>query len=424
MRVLMVAPQPFREPRGTPISTYQRLRGLSDLGHTVDIVTYPLGEDVAIPGVRIFRTARVPFIKQVRIGPSAAKLVLDFLLFWKVVTLLSRNRYDVIHSHEEAAFFCALLSALFRTPHLYDMHSSLPRQLVNFGFGSRSPVVKLFGLLERLTVERCHAVITIGPDLEKHVEEMRPAVPLIRIDNMPVQIMSDPPRDGAAEELRGRLGLRGKTPVVYIGTLESYQGIDLLLDSATIVSGSDSSVAFIVVGGRPQQVEHWRREADIRGMDGCIQFVGSVPLEETAAYMEMAEILVSPRTGGISVPLKIYSYLLSGKPIVATNVPTHTLVLDESTSLLAEPTGEGLAEGILRLVDQPALRRQLGSNGRELAKERYSWEGYLERLATIYGSLQPAGGSPVIEVRGQDTGRAQEREQEATGALPGDNRAA
>jgi len=74
---LMIAPQPVFSPRGTPISVVNRCRALSALGHTVDLVTYPLGENVEIDGVRWLRAPRIPGIRSVKIGPSAAKLPLD-----------------------------------------------------------------------------------------------------------------------------------------------------------------------------------------------------------------------------------------------------------------------------------------------------------------------------------------------------------
>ena len=52
MHILMIAPEPFFEPRGTPFSEYHRIRALLDLGHTVDLVTYPFGKDVELPGSR------------------------------------------------------------------------------------------------------------------------------------------------------------------------------------------------------------------------------------------------------------------------------------------------------------------------------------------------------------------------------------
>ena len=80
MHILMIAPEPFFEPRGTPFSEYHRIRALTSLGHTVDLVTYPFGRDVELPGLRIFRCAKPPFISHVKIGPSWAKVPLNLLL--------------------------------------------------------------------------------------------------------------------------------------------------------------------------------------------------------------------------------------------------------------------------------------------------------------------------------------------------------
>src|SRR6266508_4032175 len=76
VRILMIAPEPFFEPRGTPFSEFHRIRALTDLGHHVDLVTYPFGQDVSMAGLRVFRAIRPPFIHRVKIGPSLAKIPL------------------------------------------------------------------------------------------------------------------------------------------------------------------------------------------------------------------------------------------------------------------------------------------------------------------------------------------------------------
>ena len=62
----MIAPEPFFEPRGTPFSEFHRIRALTALGHQVDLVTYPFGQDVSMPGLRVFRCLRPPFVHGVR----------------------------------------------------------------------------------------------------------------------------------------------------------------------------------------------------------------------------------------------------------------------------------------------------------------------------------------------------------------------
>jgi glycosyltransferase involved in cell wall biosynthesis len=384
----MIAPQPFFEPRGTPISVYQRLSGLSKLGHIVDLATYHLGRDVTLPGVRIYRTPRIPFIRAIKVGPSWQKVPLDFLLCVTAILLLLRNQYDVIHSHEEAGFFSVWLARIFRKKHVYDMHSSLPKQLVNFKFGDNRFMISIFKSLERNVINSCDALITIGPDLEDHVREINPHVPEKMIENLPLSEVGEDA--DASRQLREKLGLEGKIAIIYTGTFEKYQGVDLLIESYALLHRQYPQTALILVGGKPGQVQQMERLAEARGVRGEVLFTGTLPVDEANQYLALADILVSPRIEGTSVPLKIYTYLKIGKPILATNLGAHTLVLDANTALLVEPTLEGFVDGLKRLIEDEGLRSRLGVNSRKLAEEKYSEAGYLKKLEDIYLALRPA----------------------------------
>src|SRR5437016_6309973 len=154
MHILMIAPEPFFEPRGTPFSEYHRIRALLDLGHTVDLVTYPFGRDVSLPGLRVFRCVRPPLIRDVGIGPSWAKIPLDLALAVTAVRRVIAERYDAIHSHEEGSLIGVMLASILGLPHLYDMHSSLPQQLTNFAFSRSRILTRLFAWMERFVVRR------------------------------------------------------------------------------------------------------------------------------------------------------------------------------------------------------------------------------------------------------------------------------
>jgi glycosyltransferase involved in cell wall biosynthesis len=387
MKVLMIAPQPFFEPRGTPISVLQRLQGLSALGCQVDVATYHVGEDVAIAGVNIIRAPRIPFIHKVKVGPSLAKIPLDIVLFFFTVWLLLRRRYDVIHSHEEAAFWAVPLSRIFRTPHLYDMHSSLPKQLDNYNFGNYRPIVKLFEVLENWVLRTCDVVLTIGVDLEEHVLGVNGHANHIRIENIAAQSdTADNPQTIA--ELKQKLGLAGKLPVVYTGTFEAYQGLDVLFESARQVVQQHPEVVFVMVGGKPEQVAHWQQETTRMGLDDHVIFTGIVSLDESLQYLQLGDILVSPRTEGLSVPLKLYSYLHSGRPMVATNIFAHTQILDEETAVITEPNADAYAAGLLQLIQSPTLRTRIGEQARTYAQREFSKESYLNKLKKAYLAIK------------------------------------
>ena len=165
MKALVIAPQPFFSPRGTPFSVYYRTLVTTELGVQVDLLTYGEGEDVEIKGVRIIRIPRFRFLGSVKVGPSFLKAFLDMLLFLWMLALLIRNRYDYVHAHEEAVFFCLLLKPLFRFKFVYDMHSSLPEQLINFRFTTSRRLLWAVWHLQEASLRACDAVITICPDL-------------------------------------------------------------------------------------------------------------------------------------------------------------------------------------------------------------------------------------------------------------------
>jgi len=389
MKILMIAPQPFFEPRGTPISVYQRLAGLSKLGHQIDLATYHLGEDVRFNGVTIQRSRAIHQIKSLKVGPSWEKVPLDILLFMKCVSLLIKNEYDVIHSHEEAGFFSILLTWLFRKKHLYDMHSSLPKQLVNFKFGDNRLMISMFEYLEKLVINTCDAMITIGPDLEKHVREINSDLPLQMIENLP---LGSNESDGETpQELRKRVGLEDKIAIVYTGTFERYQGVDVLIESIESVVRKYPEAKLILAGGKPDQIEAYKKIVEQHHLEKFVTFLGTVPIDEANKYIELADILVSPRIEGTSVPLKIYTYLRAGKPIMATNISAHTLVLDETTAELVAPTKNTFTEGLIKLISDEKLRVSLGDQSRKLAEEKYSEVNYLTKLEKIYQRLQPPG---------------------------------
>ena len=381
----MLAPEPFFEPRGTPFSEYHRIKALCGLGYRIDLVTYPFGRDVQIPNLEIFRCARPPFVHGVRIGPSAVKLLLDALLTVTAARLARARRYDAIHSHEEAGLLGLWLAKRLNLPHLYDMHSSLPQQLGNFGYTRSTIVRRLFERLETRMVAESRVVITICQELQDTAVALGAADRACLIEN----VMGGDVDGGvspSAEELRARYGLAPDQPVaLYTGTFEPYQGLDLLTEAAAVLRVTHPAARILVVGGASGQVEQARQRAAVTGSP--MIFTGQRPAQEIPGFVAACDVLVSPRTSGTNTPLKIYSYLRSGRPIVATDLRTHTQVLNSDTALLVPPEATALASGLARLIDHPAERDRLAAAARALAAARYSPEAYVARTAAAYERL-------------------------------------
>jgi len=381
LKILMVAPQPFFRARGTPFSVLHRIRALCSAGHTVDLVTYPFGEDIEISGLSIHRAGKPPFISDVKIGPSVAKLALDVPIYFKTRTLLKNGSYDLIHSHEEAAFFCVGLSREFALPHVYDMHSSLPQQLDTFGSYNLAPIRRLFKYLEDRVLSSCVGVITICQDLADTAVQSCGDTPHAMIEN------TADDREAFAKsdtDVRAMLGLEGKVVILYTGTFESYQGLDILMNAMEILLSRCPIAHLVMVGGRPEQVERFKKIVGKLGISDNVSFTGTIPPSQIPSFQDSADMIVSPRSSGTNSPLKLYGYLRSGRPLVATNMYTHTQVLDEDVALLVAPTPEGLAAGMQQLIDNPELAKTLGANAVQRADKEYSDRAYIEKVVSFY----------------------------------------
>ena len=149
----------------------------------------------------------------------------------------------------------------------------------------------------------------------------------------------------------------------------------------------------MLVGGESEQIKEMKALANSLNINKYVVFTGKRAVNEMPVFMAIADVLVSPRTIGTNTPLKIYSYLKSGKPIVATNLLTHTQVLDETVSVLTAPEPDAFADGIVRLLTNDELRKQIGQKGMELANTKYTYDAFLLKTEQVYKYVEMLRGS-------------------------------
>jgi len=392
MKALVVAPQPFFSPRGTPFSVYYRTLVSSELGIKIDFLTYGEGQDVDIPYVNIIRIPRFKFLGNVKIGPSPFKLFLDVFIIVKMIALLIKNKYDFVHAHEESVFFARFMKPLFGFKLIYDMHSSLPQQLTNFNFSKSKILYNIFKGLEDSCLGISDAVITICPDLFNYVNTIiEDKSKHFLIENSifeKVKLKNESP-DSNSEKIQPLSHeLLKKDIVVYAGTLEKYQGIDLLVKGFKHTIQENPNAHLIIVGGSPEQVKEYSTLALAGGSNGSIQFTGRVAQPVAKYYTSIAKVLVSPRSEGTNTPLKVYEQLASGIPLVATNIYSHTQVLTPEVAFLVEPTPEAIGKGIAKaLINKTEAVKKITA-AKKMYDEQYSRDVYTKKLKKLFEHIK------------------------------------
>jgi glycosyltransferase involved in cell wall biosynthesis len=364
----------------------------AELDVQVDLLTYGEGQNVDIAGVRILRIPRFGWFGNVKTGPSMLKLFLDIFIFLRTVGLLLVNRYDFVHAHEEAVFFSRFLKPVFRFKLVYDMHSSLPQQLSNFNYTDSRLIYRLFKWLEDSSINAADAVITICPDLADYVATVisDPDKHFL-IENSifePVRL-SNAAGTAAVDDEPDLVALPAdRKYFVYAGTLEHYQGIGLLIRAFRLVLESCPRAYLIIVGGTPEQVEKYSQLAAEEGItDGC-RFTGRVPQKSANAYTSLASVQVSPRTEGTNTPLKIYQQLASGIPLVATDIYSHTQVLDRKVAFLAAPEPQDFAQAMISAISEPDKAQRITAGALRLYEDEYSRKRYVDKLQQLLATLK------------------------------------
>lgn len=388
MKILVLAPHPFFQARGTPLAVRRVLEFLSARGHRLDLLTFHEGEDVAIPNCRIYRIARPFGIRNIRPGFSFKKVVCDVFMFAKCLRMVRKNRYDLIHAVEESAFIAAAMQRLTGIPYIYDMDSSLAEQLVD-AFPALQFAFPALRRCEALAVRRSLGVLTVCAALEDVAHGHAPHKPIGRVEDTTLLGPDAHGGNGHGSDAALPTGIGPETPLaMYVGNLEYYQGIGLLLEGFRHTLIRVPQAHLVIVGGLNEDIALYRKRANQLGIVSQVHFLGPRPIASLNGLLQRADVLVSPRLKGLNTPMKIYSYLDSGTAVLATRLRTHTQILDDRTAYLVAPEPEALGNGLADLLSDPALRERLARQAKAYVQQEFTPEAAERKLSSFYSMME------------------------------------
>jgi glycosyltransferase involved in cell wall biosynthesis len=379
-KILFICPQPFFQWRGSPIRVKFNLLALTELGYKIDLLTLPIGEDMPFERVRVYRVANPFKVKNIPIGPSLWKIFFDILLIFKGLSLCRKHRYDVIHGVEEGGFIATILAKFFRTKAIFEKHSDP----LSYKKGKlRNMFLKAYSSIEVMSVKNAIAVIGTGPGLVDQVNRMKTATRAFNIFDIPSSLNESTVKE--VEKIRLELKKASdELLITFVGSFAVYQGVDLLFSAIPEVVRLSDRARFIIIGGNTEEIAEQRLALQKGGVDANVTFLGKIAPDILPDYLAASDILLSPRVSGVNTPLKILDYLKAGRSIVATDLPSNKLLLNDQNAVFSYPDAKSFAAAIVSLITNESKRLRFGENCRQVYERAYTFNHHCERLADCY----------------------------------------
>lgn len=385
-KVAIVAPCPFFIDRGTPIRI-KRLATALSADFDVHVVSYGQGRDGDYP-FTIHRTPILPLSIK-RAGANFAKLCYDPLLFFTLLRTVRRERIRVIDGHLHEGALLGLMVRFFTGAKvIYNAHGTfVPELLATGALKENSSLVKPLSAFELGVEKRVDRIVAQSVmRRDEFVARGHDPVKITIVEDVPELDDFDLPDDQVDRALEQRLRPNHEKLLIYSGGMETYQGVDFLVDGFTEVARQRRDVR-LVLFGRP--LEEYRRIIADHALTDRVVFVDDEPFERLPQYLKICDIGFALRLYGDNVPGKLPIYMASGIAVVGTDAKgINTVITHNNTGLLVPPGDvSALTAVILDLLDNPRKVKEIGERGKVEARRRYDPAEAARELGRVYREL-------------------------------------
>jgi len=283
---------------------------------------------------------------------------------------LEKERFDVLHLHEPMTpGICVATLAVAQCPVVATWHAAGE---LNWHRGG----VPLWGFL----MDRIDYRIAVSEQARLSVARWLPGA----YDVIPNGVLVPPAADPGDRE----------HSVVFIGRHDPRKGLPVLLNAWPEIHGR-TGARLRVVGADPLAVRLLlsRHRVPETGID----VLGFLSQDDLTAKLLRTKVLAAPSIGMESFGMVLTRAFACAVPVVASDIDGYRDVMTDEAGLLVPP-GEpaALAEAVVTLLEDDALRRRLGAAARAVAVERYSWSSIAERLAEVYRLVVELAGRPAV----------------------------
>ena len=397
MKILYLADIRFPLERANGIQSIETCHALASRGHDVTLIVRPDTHTPARDPYVFYGLPRIPAL-HVEVapitGPPAARRT-GYLTF-SIGRALGRARQDLIFTRDLGlASLLLRLPAAMRAPVVYEAHTiaadaaaARPELLTNAATASASKLQRLAKRDARVW-RAADGYVTITAGLARELERRFGPRPRIAVVPDGVRVA------GAAESARATEYTAHPDPksftIGYAGHLYPWKGVELIIEAVTALPDTQG----LIVGGHERETD-LARIKDLAVQLDCasrVTLTGPIPPADVAARLRAANVLILPnRKSAISTeftsPLKLFEYMASGRPIVASDLPALREILrDEENALLVEPGNpQALVAGIRRIKEDPELGDRLARQARSDVRD-FTWGRRAERLEALFDEV-------------------------------------
>ncbi|WP_114393905.1 glycosyltransferase family 4 protein [Oleisolibacter albus] len=361
-------------------------RGMVRRGHHVHLIYAPNRADPAL----LAELEEEPGLHSVSLPMERSPTWRDGLVLLKLSAHLRRyGPFDILHGHSsKAGLYSRLLGLLSTAGSIYTPHAFITMS------PGLSPAAALVYRMAELGLSLASSRVVCTSGLERtHAHRLGISARRLAVIHNGIQDRGFEPR----EDLRQRLGLPSRTLLVgFVGRLEYQKGIDVLLAAMPLVQQQRADVHLVMIGSGSLQ-DGLRRQATAAGLEGCCTWLGEQPAR---AYLPGFDLLVMPsRYEGLSYSLM--EALHCGLPVICTPVGGAAEAIQHGVSGLIIPREDSaaLAEAILRLARDPALRSRMGVAARALS-DRFTIDRMCAETEALYYG-RPLRKAQITAVRDQ-----------------------
>lgn len=404
-RVLMIAPTSFFADYGCHVRILEEIRVLQKLGHRVTVVTYHNGHD--LPGIDVRRTLPIPWRQGYEVGSSRHKIAFDALLGLKSLSLLMRERFDVIHAHlHEGALLGLVLGKLWNLPVVFDFQGSLSEEMADHGFLKRTTPLFNYMLKLESWIDRTVPCILTSSFHAQRLLVDRFGCKEEQVQTLPDCVNSDSFRPATSyapddlAELRQRLQIpAGRKLMVYLGLLAEHQGVSHLLEALHQVLQARQDVHLLLMGFPNEAI--YQQQASALGIHDHVTFTGRVAYHDAPCHLALGDFAVAPKLSKTEGAGKLLNYMAVGLPTIAFDTPVAREYLGLEGIFAQRGEIPSLAEKIMQTLDltthEPDVAHYMGERLRRRAVSQFDWNTAGKQIVRTYYDLVTYGAvSPVL----------------------------